>query len=533
MTVSTIPLRTGMTGAFPNTNPRTVAFFGDSITQSGGQVMRNGYGCTTVNGFTSSNWSVMWADPETPSGAGSWVYDATAKTATWAAFGESAGVAVDVSRSGIYYLPSSTANHGITVAWDGSVTTQYASGTTTVTVPTDGNQMQALLASRSYAVCALMIAGPSWRVARTSVYPFGIAIGGVPGFSSASLVAAAWQTDQISSDVDVICIGTNDVASGIAPATIIANIEQVVLKRLVVGVKRIGLCTIPPRNSATAAQKKVRAQVNRWIADFAAATAGVVCLDVSTAVSDPSSGDWASGYSSDGVHPANIGAWAMGKVIATWLLSMAASTPRRMSHGDLYDSTYNPYGALFTTAGYTSFEGTGGTAGTGASGTVPTAFNLNRYTGSGITAVGSKVARTDNVGGSWYQLELSSASGDDSMRLYSQANNQSLSTYGLSAGDEIEAWLEVNIPASSGLKFADILISWTGVAGRYIRTFNDSIYSNAALQDSPGVFWLRTLKSTIPVGATAFGITFIFGTSSGGSATVQLGHFSINKVRSL
>ncbi len=532
MSVNTDARKTGLSQVYPG-GLKNVAFFGDSITQSGGQVMRNGFACTTVNGFTSTNWSVMWADPETPSGAGSWVYDATTKTATWSAFGESAGAAVDVSRSGIYYLPSSVANHGITVAWDGSVTGSYASGTTTVTVPADGNQYQALYQSRGFAVCALAISGPSWVVARTSVYPFGIAIGGVPGFSSASLLAARWQTDRIVPHVDVICIGTNDVASGTNAATIINNILEFVLSRIAIGVARVGICTIPPRDSATATQKKVRAQVNRWINDFAGVTPSVACLDVSAAVEDPSSGNWLSTYSSDGTHPSNIGAWAMGKVVATWLLTLSSTTPRWPNHGDIYDATYNPYGALFTTAGYTSFEGTGGTAGTGASGTVPTAFNLQRYVGSGITAVGSKVARTDNVGGYWYQIELANASGDDAMRLYSQANNKSISTFGLSVGDEIEAWLEVNIPTSSGLKFADIFLSWTGCSGRYIRAFNDAYHSNAALYDNPGKFWLRTPRATIPVGATAFGITFIFGTASGGSATVQLGRFSVNKVRSV
>lgn len=516
---------------------RTIAFFGDSITQQAGQTFLYGFRISsTVNGFTSTNWAILGCDPETPAGSGSWVYNSATGTMTWAAPGESAGTAVDATKTGILYLPSSNANHGITVAWDGA-NTAYASGTTTVTVPADGNQYQAVYCSRGYPVTTLAQLGMGWGVARTSVYHYGMAIGGVPGFGSAALLSARWQTDAVFADVDIIEIGTNDIAASVSASTIIANLTAIIQGRIGVGTPYIGVMTIPPRDSQSATHRKTRAQVNAWIRDYCAANDRLHCLDINAAIEDPgSSGNWLSGYSGDGIHPSNIGAWAIGKVAATWIATLSSYKPAYPSFYDIYDATYNPYGTLAAGTGYTSFEGTSGTAGAGASGTVPANFTLARNTGAAITAVGSKVARTDNVGGNWYQVVLASAVADEYFHLIQQSNPLTLSSYGLSAGDSIEGFLEVNIPSSSSLKFLDLRLSWGGVAAgsRNMLAFNDAIVGgNAVLQDSMGLIYIRIPPATIPVGATSVNITIRMGTAASGSATIQLGRWRVNKVRSV
>jgi hypothetical protein len=507
---------------------KKIAFFGTSITQSAGQVQLYGYRIsTTVNGFTSSYWAILWADPETPSGVGTWSYDATAKTATWAAFGESAGVAVDVSRSGVFYLTSSVAGHGLTIVWDGTGTT-YGTGSTTVTVPANGNQYQAIWSPRSYVACALMQAGASWRIATTSVYPFGIACGGTPGLNATVLANSIWQTSQIVADVDVIETGTNDINGGRTAAQIIADLTTIIKARQAAGTPNIGVLTIPPRTGYSAGQLRIRNQVNKWIRDYCAANVGMRCLDVAAAITDPATGVWVTNYSADNVHPAPLGAWAMGRVISAWLLSLEADTPYWPDYNDTYDATTNPYAALQAAAGYTAFTGTGGTAGAGASGVVPANYTLQRQSGT-ISAVGSQPARTDGIAGNWYQIVITGGGANEYMRLEPQSNPLTLSTYGIAAGDQIEGYLEVNISASVGLKVIDMLLTWGGLSGRYIDAFTDQLGGNLALTDSPGKFWLRLPPATVPVGATTVSILFRAGADT--SATVQFGRWTVNKVR--
>ncbi len=517
---------------------RTVAFFGDSITNAPGQAMLFGYRVNTFadSGTNIAVGNILWADPETPSGAGTLTYNQVTRLLSWAAFGESAGTAVDVSRSGIYYLPSSVAGHGLTVVIDGS-NSSYATGTASATVAANGNQYQAIYNSRGFAPVSLMIAGPSWDFAAASVYPYGLACGGMPGYGSAALVSAIWQTSQIHADADVICIGTNDVASGLAAAVIIDNIKAFVASRFAAGTKSVGVMTIPPKDANTATMNKVRSQVNRWMFDYAKAIPGLTVLDTAAAITDPSNAHYVTNFSADGIHPSNLGAFAMAKVVAAWLVSLYKDCQFLPDYGDLWDATYNPYGSLIPAAGYNSFEGTGGTAGTGASGTVPANYTVNRDVGSAITAVCSKVARTDGVPGSWFQVELANATASSSpwerIRLFPQTNYQLLSTYGLAAGDLVELLAEVNIPASSGLVFLDAVISWATVSGRFIQCNTDVIVgNNSALTDAPGKLWLRSPKgASIPVGATGFSVTFRQGTINGGTATIKWGRWAFRKVR--
>jgi lysophospholipase L1-like esterase len=513
---------------------RTVAFFGDSLTNANGQAIQYGYRITaTVNGFTSANWVILYADPETPSGDGSWVYNSSAKTCTWAAFGETAGVAVDVSSAGVFYLPSSVAGHGLTVVFD-SVNTAVAGGTTTVTVPANGNQVQALYCARGFAPTALAIAGPHWEIKKTTVYPYGIALGGVPGLGAASLASSATQAAGILADVDIIQIGTNDIQNAGAFTTITTGISAFVASRKTSGTARIGVCTIQPKTSNTATHNKIRSQVNRWIRDYAKTIPGVTCLDINAAVQDTATGGWLSGFAaSDGVHPSNTGAWAIAKVVAAYLTALSPAETFYPDFNDVYDATNNPYGAIIGGTGYLSFEGSAGTTGTGASGTIPSNHTLSRKSGAAMTLAGAKVARTDNVGGSWYQVTLASAAASEYGELDNQGHPYTLGTYGLAVGDSIEAWVEINVASSTSLSRLDFLISFGGVAAgsRKIQAFSDPLNSGTVLQDAMGRIWLRTPVATIPVGATNLSWTFRMGTESGGAAVIQLGRWSVNKVR--
>jgi lysophospholipase L1-like esterase len=393
--------------------------------------------------------------------------------------------------------------------------------------------------SRGFPIVALAVAGPQWDFAKTSVYTYGIALGGVPGFTAASLAACTWQTNSITADVDVIMIGINDLANSTTSDAICASIVSFAQSRLTLGTPKIAICGISPKTSLTVAQQKKRSQINRYLKDYCNKTKGLTYIDTNAKLVDPSTGYALTGFlAADGVHPAPLGAWAMGQPIGTWLQSIAPVTTYYPDYFDIYNATDNPYGAWAPTSGYLSFEGTGGAStGPAVTGTIPANYSFNRSSGSTtISAVGSKVARTD-IAGSWYQAIITGAAGaTESLDLSPQSDPLTLATYGVSPGDKIEGMLELNVVASSLLTHLDFQLIWQGVTSgsRKVLAFSDAPSgANAVLTDSAGKLWLRIPPTTVPVGATTVQRTIKLGVGATGSATIQLGRWWVSKARTV
>jgi lysophospholipase L1-like esterase len=116
-----------------------------------------------------------------------------------------------------------------------------------------------------------------------------------------------------------VLAGTNGVASQ-SLATIAADLTAMYTALLAAGTVPI-LCTIPPQNTLAAANSPV-VTLNSWIRAYAQQN-GLPLADFYAVTVNASNGEWKAGYSSDGVHPSEPGAEAMGielarVITATW-----------------------------------------------------------------------------------------------------------------------------------------------------------------------------------------------------------------------
>lgn len=207
--------------------------------------------------------------------------------------------------------------------------------------------------------------------------------------TNALLARSATDLVGVTAGWALIGSGTNDITNGLTFAQITANLTTLYNQAQGSG-KRVAGRTIPPRTGATTAQQALRSQVNAWLRTQAATRPGFVLVDVEAAVMDPTTNDFVTGYSIDGVHLTNLGAVSAGAAFQRAFYGLVPTAPIVLPSAD-------PRNLLKGNGG--SFPGTA-TA-------VPTGWAANGWT-AGAPAY-SKVARTD-VPGNWQQLVVPSGS---------------------------------------------------------------------------------------------------------------------------
>lgn len=166
---------------------------------------------------------------------------------------------------------------------------------------------------------------------------------------------------------------TNDVAGGIAAATIQANLTSIFSTLLTAGTNYIVVTTILPRSGGSAftgPQETVRTTVNAWL--LALTNPRIKVINEEAVFS------WSGGTGfSDGVHPNSVGAYPMGLAVGPTLAAITSPT-------EILASAVNTLSINPTMAG---------TAGTNkdatSSGVVATGFQLDNSNGGGLTCVGS------------------------------------------------------------------------------------------------------------------------------------------------
>jgi lysophospholipase L1-like esterase len=126
-----------------------------------------------------------------------------------------------------------------------------------------------------------------------SAYPFilaglaghPVANAGIIGNTTAQMLARLPSLlAQFAPDTVTILGGTNDVNTGVASATVIANLGNIVTTVTGAGATAV-LLTVPPCSTFSGTKNTVLAEVNAWIATQAAAN--VIVVDVHAALKDP------------------------------------------------------------------------------------------------------------------------------------------------------------------------------------------------------------------------------------------------------
>lgn len=301
---------------------------------------------------------------------------------------------------------------------------------------------------------------------------------------------------------------SNSTVAAATSTTTIAGLTTAVNTLINAGI-HVVLCTNVKRTDVnTGTEKQYLYETNAWIREQASRL-GITVIDMCSISSDPVTGDVKSGITQDGVHPNTLGAMMYGRVLADGMATLARGSRDLISdNADTRLVTTNP-----------TFNGTSGTVGSGVTGQAATGWTLT-YSGTAATAVGSVVARTDEVGGNWQQIKHTSTS-SGTLWLLNTASS------GFSVGDIVrgECEFETDDDWNTSFKQLWLYVVWTGGSGNATDMYNTEATPPSMQNPVDGV--LTTPKITIPSGTTAATIVVV---TQGSAGTVRIGRCSIRKV---
>lgn len=311
-----------------------------------------------------------------------------------------------------------------------------------------------------------------------------------------------------------VMAGTNDLGAGASVATIKTRLTAVYDALNAKGIRVVaGLIT--PRTAAAAGTPTVKAgilELNNWLRKLTLTRRNFEVIDFYTATT-AADGDPATGVMVDGLHPTAKGAALMGRQAAlTFDRLLPQDVPLPMP-SDPANLCVNP---LKT--------GTAGFKGSGVTGTVADAWTLDPVTGS-VTAVASKVARTDGVAGEWQQIVVTSGS----LRLGTVTAMQPFT--GVTAGvDTLICRAEVEcdpsmLTSGSGL---GLLLLMTGGPAAQAEAFWHPSGDPVAATYMAARMVLETPPLLVPAGVTGMSLQVRAYTADGG--TYRVGRTQIAKV---
>lgn len=272
---------------------------------------------------------------------------------------------------------------------------------------------------------------------------------GVSGNTTTQMLARVDDVLAARPDICIVHGGTNDINGGtISPTTTISNLDAIYDALIAAGITVIAIPILGRTTPAlTSTKRNYGQQINDWIRRNQETRKGLIVVDCGLAFDDPTSTTWAerSGYTADGLHPNQLGAYYIAKkVVAALDVLFPSFNIPVTSPADAYHSTENPYGNRLET-GTGMFGGTSGSISTGdASGTVATGWTLTSSNLGGATCVASKVTLAD--GRNAQRITLSgNYTGNDRWALLScgaTAGN-------FAAGDTVETMVEAFVAAGN------------------------------------------------------------------------------------
>jgi lysophospholipase L1-like esterase len=337
---------------------------------------------------------------------------------------------------------------------------------------------------------------------------------GVSGNTTAQMLARL-ATDVIPFHAKYVVVlgGINDLRSGtdVTSATTIANLASIAAQLLDDG-STVILATIPPYtaangNSSTQAAKWTT--INASIRQTALSTPNVYFVDFAAAYLDATN---AAPYplptpvtaTSDGLHPASMGAYLMGRLLAALLITLVAPVPDQ--------PIWNNDPANYVVNGL--LTGSAGTSSGSPTGTLPTSWKIEN---TATTCDSTQMARPDGFG-YWIQLAVVATNHRDYCRL-----NQSLST----------------LPAAGSVVYLEAEIQSIGAADEIwlVATFLDATFAAKGTVEWGG----NTFTNGLDIGTVVLrsdNFTVLSGTAHGtvvisalGTQTLKIGRIRIVKAQ--
>lgn len=309
-----------------------------------------------------------------------------------------------------------------------------------------------------------------------------------------------------------VLAGRNDASNGATAAQIIERVQAIVTTLTESGI-RVILSTILPTATESAAVRGVVQAANRGLAAWGRGQPGVIVNDWYAALIDPTTGAGKPVYFADGTHPFGAGASRIGYVLARTLMGATPDARFPVSHD----------GLLGTAGAYQL--GTAGAFGGGnaAGGSGQLATGVICYLNSGVTVVASKVPRTDEIAGAFWQQIQQTAGGVNG---YSYTHRNSNVGVDWSPGESVFGVVEYQTDQADWAANQLFLT---------LRALPNDVRTDAAGNTSDTtLYWpavaegiLVTPPLAIPEGATYLRLD---ASTGGGTSTVRWGRMQIYKV---
>ncbi|BCW79021.1 GDSL-type esterase/lipase family protein [Arthrobacter sp. NicSoilC5] len=267
--------------------------------------------------------------------------------------------------------------------------------------------------------------------------------------------------------------GINDQGA-LNPALTISNLKAIFTKAFDAGYKRIVWGTITP-DAGNTGQRWTIDQVNDWLKAYAAVTPNFILVNWNEAFLDPTNGNPRTGYTSDGLHPAPLGAAVMGQYLADVLRPLVPASSRLLMSNSSTVVSANPM-----LNGSVSGVATG-------------------YNQAGFTAY--KMPRYDGRAGEW-QMLISAAAGGATL-----VQNVGVSGGTFTPGDVVFAELEFETDDDwTAATEMSLSIQMAGDASvntavnRAVDMFQSAGVPALSVNPRRGI--MRTPRITVPAGVT-------------------------------
>lgn len=482
---------------------------GDSRGMEGQRKWKNG-SIAAPNGLEISSAFVGPAHPEATNGTLEYEYRSGDRHLRWTANGDTAGPWYPMF-AGIMDLDSGTAGSELRLQLGVKSVTSAPATDTSVTIAVSGSLYYGNDADGAIEWAMHYLRWPFLRVSN-------LAIGGnTTGNVVEQLAALRWRA--AGPGVAFVILGTNDISSGVALATITANLTTI-YDRLASQGLRLVIIGEHARWGAAASTPMTAGQITtfdgiRAFQKLYAHQNGHIFVDGYALTYDSGASDRrpAAGMLADQVHLSPKGAQTIGADAAT---KAAAWIGRGKQIDSSYDSNL--------LAGY--FAGSGGSNGTGSSGSVPNDWVASRASGTAPTVVNSVPVRTDGVAGNWWKMVVSGASAGiiEGAML---SPRSTLAVLGLAIGDEIEMSCEFkaeNLVNIGGLR---VFVQFSGTTGPRTVMLNHGNSTDVLLA---GAGVLKAPRIAIPAGATHVRAFIWIYVNAGGSGDLYFANFRYRKI---
>lgn len=355
---------------------------------------------------------------------------------------------------------------------------------------------------------------------------------GVSGQFSHEILARVHDVIGMGVDICIVQNGTNDLSS-VDYETVISNTKALYDQLLEAGIFVVALAILPRNASvgngweADGEARHKRNRVNAWKRDYVEARAGIIYIDPAHYLinQDDVNGEPLSGLFYDGTHTSFAGGYLVGRALNDALSSIFPDRPSLISGADNVYHTENPKGCMTPNP---TFLGTGGTPGAGVTGTLPTGWELERYSGTSSTAAASVIKALDGTTNQ-VQIDITPAGNDETF--YFRTDSATVTT-GVIGGDWYQA--EIDIEISGGYAgFYNVSLTVDEMSPGGVKVTDMAGYGSEKLPTNNLTLRLRTPPvKTKGTGGLRFRVEIDLDGTIAGSPVIKLSKPSLRSVQS-